>query len=239
MHARGCIPYRLIWRRNVAGLLLLAGLFASACTSSRYVGAIVGKNIYVNRGFGVVARLGASDLPERWMVIDPREETKQAPIDLDANGALDVTETQRFAEPALRLYDPEAPQIRLELDIQILPRQYDDVSIDAIVATDIRALGSSTTSAQIPIDSRQISGGFSARVFEVRSGIDAQGLQIRRAVIDQMGFIAEEGVIRRQIVRATLFAPKLDERLRKDHRQFIDALVLNRKGGSTAVKEAW
>ena len=237
--------------------ILTAALFLllASCASNRYIGSVSRQRIYVNRGFGVIARLASAGLLERWNVIHPRSEGKappslaprvrQSPLDLDGDGRLAVTETQRFVEPTLRLYashDASPPRAWMDLGIQILPRRYDDVSIDAIVATDVRSVVSRAVSPDdVEIIDREVLGGFSARVLEVQTTTTTttQPVVVRRAIIDQAGFIGEEGVIRRQIVRVTLFASKLDERLRADHDAFVDSLVLNRKGGFTTVKEAW
>lgn len=224
-----------------AALLSLFG-----CATGRYVGSIGRQQTYVNRGFGVVIPLASTGLLERWRIVDPRGEQelpaadlalelRQAPLDLDADGFLAATETQRYVVPALRLYDAADDRVRMELSVQIVSQRHSDAPLDAIVSADIRDLSPAASAEDVPVSSRRVHGGFSAHILEVRTGT----ADVRRAVIDHAGFVGEEGIVRRQIVRVTLSASRIDERLRADHDALLDTLVLNRRSAFTSVKEAW
>jgi hypothetical protein len=59
------------------------------------------------------------------------------------------------------------------------------------------------------------------------------------AMIDVQGFIAEENMTRRQVVRVLLAAKELEPALVRDFDVLLEALVLNRRGGTETAQERW
>ena len=226
--------------RWIAVLLLLG---STACVSSRYVGSVGRDRSFVNRGFGFMVRLAHDSLSERFdavvaenrkrypAAIRPREV--EAPLDLDGDGFLDVTETTRHFLPALRLISRTSTAVRIDVDVQILSKKNASAPLDQIAMADLMKSMTSTTSTTTAdaLEARLVGTGFSAVVYEVEGK--------RVALIDQPKFVAEEGIERRQLVRVTLVAPKIDDAWRREHESVLSALILNQRGSIESTKEEW
>ncbi len=237
---------------RLRALLLLTLGFG--CVSPRYIGSIGRDRTYSNRGYGLAVRLTEGGLIERWAPVEPdrlhrapsraRPLSLSDPIDLDGDGRLDLTERTQRQRPVLRLLHRAKPSAWLDLDVKILGGPERGASLDAVVASQIRPMVGTSSSAlsqalngvkTVKVQDQQ-GGAFEARVAELTS---KDGRFARLAVIDQRRFRAEEGILRRQIVKVTLWTKSKDEALNKDHALFMRSVLLTRAGGRATTKENW
>lgn len=227
--------------RSVALVVLLA---LAGCTTARYAGSVGRDRSFVNRGYGFLVRLSHARIGERFDAIVPenrerfpaaiRPKAFESPLDLDADGFLDVTETTRHFQPALRLLSRTSTAVFIDVDVQILSKKNNSAPLIEIALGDAKRMtqaAGGTFSGSAATTKRTVAPNFDAVVFELP--------RHRVAVIDQSGFEGEEGITRRQIVRVTLHAPRIDESLRAAHDDVLDALILNRRGSVESTKEEW
>lgn len=191
---------------------------------------------------------------ERWAPVEPdrlnraptqaRPETRSDPIDLDGDGRLDITERTQRQKPVLRLLHRTEPDAWLDLDVKILGGPERETSLEAVVASQIRPMVGTSSSAfsqaldgvrSVKVEDQQ-GGAFEAKVAQFAS---ADGRFVRLAVIDQKRFRAEEGIFRRQIVKVTLRSKSRNEALNADHALFMKSVLLTRAGGRATTKENW
>ena len=234
MHTRGCLPHCLI-------LGLLAG-----CASPRYVGSIGRDGTYSNRGYGIAVPLESSGLSDRWKAIDPskleraprkyRPSLINAPLDVDGNGYLEVTEQQEFTRPTLRLISKTSTVSRMDVQVTILGGKNRVAPLDALLTYELRHLASETASAAVARMEKKNLRGNDAYVTTLTGD---NGKFYRVALIDQPEMIAEEGIKRRQVVKITLATEKPSDDLTKDHDRLLEAVILSRRGSSEGVKEKW
>jgi hypothetical protein len=229
-------------------LCLLISLLAG-CTSPRYVGSIGRDGTYSNRGYGLAIRLDVNGLGERWDAIDPTErekvpksvrpKRKTDPIDVDGDGLLSLTERQEHMVPTLRLLSRTSSTARIDIDVLILGGANKTAPIDALVALELKQrVGTSTAGVGEAITKmirRTVAPDFDARVAEISS---SKGYY-RIALIDHGDFLAEEGIKRRQMIKVLLSAKRRSDPMVEDHDKLLDAVILNRRGSSTSVREQW
>ncbi len=226
----------------------------AGCVSPRYIGSIGRDRTYSNRGYGLAVRLTEGGLIERWAPVEPdrihraptqaRPETLSDPIDLDGDGRLDITERTQRQKPVLRLLHRTEPNAWLDLDVKILGGPERETSLEAVVASQIRPMVGTSSSAlsqaldgvrSVKVEDQQ-GGAFEAKVAQFAS---KDGRFVRLAVIDQKRFRAEEGIFRRQIVKVTLRSRAKNEALNADHALFMKSVLLTRAGGRATTKENW
>lgn len=240
-------------RRGVV-LALVLSLGGTACTTPRYVGSLVRDETYVNRGYGVVLRLSDSGVLGRWQAFDPadlevgpagpRPKFSEGPLDLDADGKLDVLERTGHVDPPLRLVATQDPSASIDLDIQILGGADAKLPLDALIFRDLkRWIPTSSAGIDLAIKGRinvELVGSFKGRATELTiKDADGRPQAVRVAWVEQDGFLGEEGVERRQLVRLLLRSPAITEEQRADFGKLLQHLLLSRRGSSTTNRETW
>lgn len=235
-----------------AALLILA--LSTACTTPRYVGSIVRGETYVNRGYGVVLRLSDSGLMGRWQAFDPmapeegpggpRPKFSDGPLDLDADGKLDVLERTGHVDPPLRLVNQADPNAIIDLEVQILGGSDQKLPLDALIFRELkRWIPTSSAGIDLAIKGRtniDLVGSFKGRASELTvKDANGEAQAIRIAWIEQDGFLGEEGIERRQLVRLVLRAKAITDELRTDFGALLKHLLLSRRGSSTTNRETW
>lgn len=242
MHPRGLLPHRLI----LAGLALSA---LSACASPRYVGSIGRNDVYSNRGFGVLVDLSKGGVLARWRAIDPdnatdvparvRPKRVRAPLDLDGDGLLEVSEATVFYEPTLRLVSKTSSVAKMDLEVQILGKNNLSAPLVGILGAALNRYTETSSAARkqafSSIQMVEIAGTPEARVAEVKTPPRAARLMIA----DVPDFVAEEKQTRRHVVRFTLTAPEIDDQMRADFDALVSGMVLAPKGAAESNRERW
>lgn len=237
--------------RRAAWLLLV---LSTACTTPRYVGSIVRDETFVNRGYGVVLRLSDSGVMARWQAFDPsdleagpagpRPKFSDSPLDLDADGKLDVLERTGHLDPPLRLVNKNDPGAIIDLEVQILGGADQTLPLDALIFRDLkRWIPTSSAGIDLAIKGRSnvdLVGSFKGRASELTvKDANGQPQALRIAWIEQDGFLGEEGIERRQLVRVVLRAPTITDEHRADFAALLKHLLLSRRGSSTTNRETW
>lgn len=235
-----------------AAWLILA--LSTACTTARYVGSIVRDETYVNRGYGVVLRLSDSGVMSRWQAFDPaapedgpagsRPKFSDGPLDLDADGKLDVLERTGHLDPPLRLVNKNDPNAIIDLEVQILGGADQKLPLDALIFRELkRWIPTSSAGIDLAIKGRSnvdLVGSFKGRASELTvKDANGQPQALRIAWIEQDGFLGEEGIERRQLVRLVLRSPAITDEQRADFGALLKHLLLSRRGSSTTNRETW
>lgn len=221
----------------------------AACASERYVGSLGGTMTYANLGYGFSLTLKQNELDQRWRAIDPQNpeleppETRplimDAPIDLDGDGDPRMGETVRHLRPVLRLMSLTSTGAKIDIDVFIQGRPNATRPIDEILRLQVAEL---TRSASISaeVSRRIVRPKQVTRIVEIPGEHERLGRpEMRLALIDQPNFNAENGAVRRQVVRVLLEAPEITPELRADHERILDALTLHWHGGPTTPKDVW
>lgn len=252
MHARRRLPYRVTPRTKGFGGLLLLGLLLTACASPRYVGSIGRDGTYSNRGFGLAIRLQHEGLSERWEAIDPSQLEKAPahmrprlvtqPLDLDSDGHLQITERQEYSKPTLRLLSRTSSTAWIDVDVAIARGPHKADPLDELLTSELRELAKTSSATATAVDQaiasmakRRVVPDFEARVTELST---PEGF-FRLALIDHDDFQAEQGIIRRQLVKVLLTADQRRPQLAEDHDRLLEAAILNRRGSSETLREQW
>jgi hypothetical protein len=221
---------------------------AVGCTTPRYIGSIGRDGTYSNRGYGMAILLASGGLAERWQPIDPSETDAApkgarptvvtAPLDIDGDGLLEVTERQLHAHPTLRLLSRTSTAARIDVEVGILGGKNAAAPLEALLFDAMRKVAKTSSAAAAGsvagAVARTVSPDFDARVGEIETD-----RFYRIAVIDHGGFLAEEGIRRRQLVTVVLAAPSNAAAFTEDHDRVIGAMILNRRGSSTTIREQW
>lgn len=237
MHLGRRLSHRLI------PLFLLGG-----CTTPRYIGSIGRDGTYSNRGYGLAIRLSSNGLAERWDPIDPadtkrapkamRPKKKTGPIDVDGDGVLRFTERTQYLTPTLRLLSRTSSVARIDVDVMILGGNNKTAPLDALMALELKTRAGTSNAVGDAITGmkrRRVSNLFDARVAELET---PKGFE-RIALIDHGNFLAEEGIRRRQLVKAVLSAKKRSDALVTDHERLLDGVILNTRGSGATKREQW
>lgn len=235
--------------RLYSGALALA-LAASACAPARYLGSIGSDRTYVNRGYGLVAKLAVNGLLDRWEVVTHegpdhvplhlRPRLSSESLDLDGDGYLVLSERSQHTLPALRLLAKSSTTTVMDVDVEILGGDSKKIPLDALLALEVRQRAGTATVTAVREAIRTMQRVRVAPDWQGRVGeVDGPGRTHRIAVIDQPGFLAEEGITRRQMVRVILSAPALTDALRRDFDLLLSGLVLNTRGSPETNQEKW
>lgn len=262
MYAGRQLPHRLRLRPRVVrpqALSVAAGVIAiaaSGCASDRYVGAIGADHTYGNRGYGIAIRLGdsgsASTLEARWRTIDPRriddepDPTRPTacdePIDLDGNGVLEAKETTHLLRPMLRLVSKTSTGTAMSIDVNILGKNNAKVGLEALLLNELQQLTSTSSATEgsiVSTSSVALPMGNPVRIAEINTTYHGRPRAFRVALADQGDVTAEDGFVRRQIVRIVLATQKLTDELRRDHELLLGRLFLGRQTGELLRGDHW
>ncbi len=236
--------HRLFLPLSVIAAGLVAAV-ASGCLSDRYVGSVGKTGTYSSRGYGLSVRLTADDLSARYKAVDPRSphtapdglavDILSEPLDINADGVLHMDEAVEFNRPTLRLFAKTSSigPVWIDVDVSILSGKDATHTIDAWMAHELKQL----TGKPGLVDewtARRIGPDYEGRVAEVTAD-----RAYRLALIDHKAFEAEEGTVRRQLVRVLMVAPKMTPRLRRDHDSVLDAIGLNQQAAPLSASETW
>lgn len=242
--SRGCRenthPRRLAW-------LLI---FASCAPTGRYLGRLGDGPAYVNRGYGVVARVG--ELGARWWAFDP-EHPERGPravaplrrndrIDLDGDGMLRLDEITPRYEPSFRMLSKTSTATRIELEVHILSEpEASTVTLRGLLDSELRSRGSSPEVSRVAIEGVEAWALPLARTAWVGSlpALRQQPGAMALALVEQPEFVAEDGLRRRQVVRILLHAPALVEPWLSDYRTFVTSLLASPSAGASTRSERW
>lgn len=224
-------------------------VLALGCATPRYLGTLSGGTTYVNRGYGLVLPL--TGLTARWWIFDP-EHPDQGPsglapkrkddrIDLDADGMLLLDELTSRYEPALRLLSRTSTAARIDIAAEILSEPAASrVTLRGLLHSEIRTRAADAEAARKAIEGEEalsLAFGRPALVTTIERIRD--GGAERLALIDQPGFVAEEGVVRRQLIRVRLVGPSLRPDWVEDHRRLVESLLAAPKAGAETRRERW
>ncbi len=232
--------------RGLANVALLAAL---GCVGPRYGGAFDRSGTYVNRGYGLV--LPVASIAERWWVFDPEHPNRGPPgltparpldrIDLDGDGMLRLDEFTPRYQPVLRLLARTATAARIELEVEILSEPAaSEVTLRGLFDSEVRSRAGNATAARLAITSAErltLGLGREAWVTSI-VGVKGGGA-LRLALVDQPGFSAEPGRVRRQLVRLALIAPTLKPTWLNDHAELLRGLIAAQSAGPTPETEQW
>ncbi|MEO1232863.1 MAG: hypothetical protein AAFZ18_28615 [Myxococcota bacterium] len=227
--------------------LILTG---GCAPTGRYLGRLGDGPAYVNRGYGVVAPVGG--LGARWWAFDP-EHPERGPravapvrrndrIDLDGDGMLRLDEITPRYEPSFRMLSKTSSAARIELEVHILSEpEASKVTLRGLLDSELRSRAARPETARDAIDGVQswaLPLGRTALVGflpALRSGPGALAL----ALVEQPGFEAEDGLVRRQVVRVMLWAPQLADPWLADHRAFVTSMLASPSAGASTRSERW